>query len=162
MKNIIKIWAMVVAVAVITACSEITFEDDFLGTAPEINETTLDSMFSSRLYAEKVLTQAYTYLPYGLPTGTASSMNKLGLNILESLTDLNSSFRDNASDGPTKLYYNGSLNSSHTSAGNEAYRFGEENDWSAIRYAWFYINRSEEHTSELQSRPHLVCRLLLE
>src|SRR3989442_5936438 len=26
----------------------------------------------------------------------------------------------------------------------------------------FLVNRSEEHTSELQSRPHLVCRLLLE
>src|SRR3989442_7704976 len=26
----------------------------------------------------------------------------------------------------------------------------------------FIIVRSEEHTSELQSRPHLVCRLLLE
>src|SRR3989442_9352229 len=26
----------------------------------------------------------------------------------------------------------------------------------------FLANRSEEHTSELQSRPHLVCRLLLE
>src|SRR5690554_7697219 len=26
----------------------------------------------------------------------------------------------------------------------------------------FYDDRSEEHTSELQSRPHLVCRLLLE
>src|SRR5690554_7649621 len=25
-----------------------------------------------------------------------------------------------------------------------------------------HIGRSEEHTSELQSRPHLVCRLLLE
>src|SRR5690554_7570127 len=25
-----------------------------------------------------------------------------------------------------------------------------------------YVWRSEEHTSELQSRPHLVCRLLLE
>src|SRR5690554_7047631 len=25
-----------------------------------------------------------------------------------------------------------------------------------------YAQRSEEHTSELQSRPHLVCRLLLE
>src|SRR5690554_7041203 len=25
-----------------------------------------------------------------------------------------------------------------------------------------YIHKSEEHTSELQSRPHLVCRLLLE
>src|SRR5690554_5970231 len=27
---------------------------------------------------------------------------------------------------------------------------------------WFFRKRSEEHTSELQSRPHLVCRLLLE
>src|SRR3989442_9729831 len=25
-----------------------------------------------------------------------------------------------------------------------------------------HVQRSEEHTSELQSRPHLVCRLLLE
>src|SRR5690554_7495948 len=25
-----------------------------------------------------------------------------------------------------------------------------------------FLTRSEEHTSELQSRPHLVCRLLLE
>src|SRR5690554_5763757 len=31
-------------------------------------------------------------------------------------------------------------------------------DWNAARS----IGRSEEHTSELQSRPHLVCRLLLE
>src|SRR5690625_6135266 len=28
--------------------------------------------------------------------------------------------------------------------------------------AWSDYNRSEEHTSELQSRGHLVCRLLLE
>src|SRR3712207_6876247 len=27
---------------------------------------------------------------------------------------------------------------------------------------WFDANRSEEHTSELQSRQYLVCRLLLE
>src|SRR5690625_5659686 len=27
---------------------------------------------------------------------------------------------------------------------------------------WLYLGRSEEHTSELQSRGHLVCRLLLE
>src|SRR3989442_11435948 len=31
--------------------------------------------------------------------------------------------------------------------------------WVASR---LWNNRSEEHTSELQSRPHLVCRLLLE
>src|SRR5690554_7053753 len=32
----------------------------------------------------------------------------------------------------------------------------------ARRGKWSKENRSEEHTSELQSRPHLVCRLLLE
>src|SRR3989442_3296778 len=32
--------------------------------------------------------------------------------------------------------------------------------WTSPRKKW--RRRSEEHTSELQSRPHLVCRLLLE
>src|SRR3989442_6691518 len=32
----------------------------------------------------------------------------------------------------------------------------------AILPVWRRRRRSEEHTSELQSRPHLVCRLLLE
>src|SRR5690554_2554945 len=32
----------------------------------------------------------------------------------------------------------------------------------AMQYISAYSGRSEEHTSELQSRPHLVCRLLLE
>src|SRR3989442_9922417 len=31
-----------------------------------------------------------------------------------------------------------------------------------VRYPVEARERSEEHTSELQSRPHLVCRLLLE
>src|SRR2546429_4168681 len=35
------------------------------------------------------------------------------------------------------------------------------NRW-LIRAAFFSTERSEEHTSELQSRLHLVCRLLLE
>src|SRR5207253_9846900 len=35
--------------------------------------------------------------------------------------------------------------------------------WKTTRLGWFSIRRrSEEHTSELQSRGHLVCRLLLE
>src|SRR5215813_15283969 len=32
----------------------------------------------------------------------------------------------------------------------------------SVSFGMFIANRSEEHTSELQSRPHLVCRLLLE
>src|SRR5690554_8233711 len=35
--------------------------------------------------------------------------------------------------------------------------------WEAVREVYRpFESRSEEHTSELQSRPHLVCRLLLE
>src|SRR5436305_9726390 len=43
-----------------------------------------------------------------------------------------------------------------------------QNIWFLVAVAVFTIlrdrdeKRSEEHTSELQSRPHLVCRLLLE
>src|SRR3989442_2600178 len=32
----------------------------------------------------------------------------------------------------------------------------------SMRFTSTTASRSEEHTSELQSRPHLVCRLLLE
>src|SRR5437899_8078110 len=35
-------------------------------------------------------------------------------------------------------------------------------DWVAVRALWAANLRSEEHTSELQSLRHLVCRLLLE
>src|SRR2546422_3374932 len=40
----------------------------------------------------------------------------------------------------------------------------EPPDWLEVRLAPWVVNpcRSEEHTSELQSRLHLVCRLLLE
>src|SRR5690625_6991554 len=37
---------------------------------------------------------------------------------------------------------------------------GFEIDWQTN--FWYLPSRSEEHTSELQSRGHLVCRLLLE
>src|SRR5690554_7568671 len=37
-----------------------------------------------------------------------------------------------------------------------------ENVYTGIDDAQALSKRSEEHTSELQSRPHLVCRLLLE
>src|SRR5690606_41225247 len=35
-------------------------------------------------------------------------------------------------------------------------------DFQAVRAACHLLTRSEEHTSELQSRENLVCRLLLE
>ena len=92
------------------SCSQISFGDKFLGEQPESSGATTAQMFSSRTEAEKVLNHAYRNLTYGLPT---SLNNKLGGNVLESLTDLCQSFRDNISDGPVKLYYNGALSASN-------------------------------------------------
>src|SRR5690554_7387197 len=45
----------------------------------------------------------------------------------------------------------------------ESLGFGWIEDNPENHFVAYLINtRSEEHTSELQSRPHLVCRLLLE
>src|SRR5690554_101926 len=39
---------------------------------------------------------------------------------------------------------------------------GKKAFWHSTSHVLAQALRSEEHTSELQSRPHLVCRLLLE
>src|SRR5690554_7137755 len=46
---------------------------------------------------------------------------------------------------------------------NRKFRATRDNNlFIAVKYHIYADFRSEEHTSELQSRPHLVCRLLLE
>ena len=97
----IHIWAAVVCL-LLASCSDIRFGDDFLGDHPESSGATLDEMFSSAVNADRVLTKAYTYLPYGLPTGDRP-YDKLGVNILEAITDLHYSFRNNMSDGPVRI-----------------------------------------------------------
>lgn len=129
----------VLSFAAIVSCSEIKFGDSFLGDQPESSGATMEQMFSSPTEAEKVLNRAYLALPYGIPT---SINNKLGVNILESLTDLSQSFRDNISDGPMKYYYNGAL-SANSINGSAAYCFGSETDWTAIRYAWLFIENAD-------------------
>src|SRR5690554_7178776 len=41
-------------------------------------------------------------------------------------------------------------------------RNGKKINKEKVYFPGYIMIRSEEHTSELQSRPHLVCRLLLE
>lgn len=136
MKNRFKEVAIILCCIVMGACSEIKFGDKFLGDQPESSGATTEEMFSSVLEANKVLNQAYKGVPYGLPTN--GSNPRLGINILESITDLCNSFRDNINDGPMKLYYNGALSANSVNR-NSAYLYGGETDWTTIRYAWLYI-----------------------
>lgn len=137
MKKLVIIGSVFISMAA-ASCSDLRFGDSFIDNKPENAGATLDTMFNSRINSEKVLTKAYTYLPYGLPTGGDGMFNKMGVNIPEAITDLYYSFRDNIGDGPMKLYYNGALSANSTSV-NQAYLFGSEVDWYAIRYAWIYI-----------------------
>lgn len=139
-KTIKNIGICLVASLLISSCSEISFGDDFLGDQPESSGATTEEMFSNKVNAEKILVKAYSGVPYGLPT---SADNRLGGNILESITDLCQSFRDNISDAPMKLYYNGSLSATNI-PGSAAYVYGGESDWTTIRYAWLFIENVDK------------------
>lgn len=129
-------WVITLGVILIASgCREISFGDDFLGSQPESSGATTEEMFSNKRNAERVLTTAYTGLPYGLPAGNEF---KLGQNVLEALTDLHQSFRENVSDGPTQYYYNGVLAANNV-PNSANYRFGGKSDWTSIKYAWLYI-----------------------
>ena len=138
-KKIRNIWLVLGCIGLFS-CSEISFGDEFLGDQPESSGATTEQMFSSKAESDKVLNRAYKGLPYGLP---ATDNNALGGNVLESITDLCQSFRDNISDGPMKLYYNGSLSPNNIN-GNAAYVYGGETDWTTIRYAWLYIENIDK------------------
>lgn len=163
MKNI-KYFVFVFFLPIIFfSCSDIEFGDKFLGEAPESSGATLDTMFNSKVNADKVLTKAYTYVPYGLSGG---GDNKLGGNILEALTDLYNSLRDNIGDGPTTLYYSGNLSANMGSAniGNEAYRFASEFSYHAIRYAWIFIenvDRVPDMTSSEKAQRIAEAKMLI-
>src|SRR5690554_7759048 len=66
--------------------------------------------------------------------------------------------------GKTLSMYDYKTNHLNPNKKLEEYSFLNEVDKFALEVAIENVNdaRSEEHTSELQSRPHLVCRLLLE
>lgn len=140
MNTIIKGLGVIGILIFIASCSELKFGDDFLGNQPESSGATTEEMFSSKANSDKILVRAYMGLPYGIPTG---GDYKLGGNILESITDLNQSFRDNISDGPMKLYYNGALSATNAPR-NAAYIFGGKSDWTTIRYAWLYIENIDK------------------
>lgn len=150
MKNIYIRIIFCAGLVMLMSCSQISLDSDFLGSRPESSGADISKMFSSASEADKVLNEAYRNLPYGIPT---SLNNKLGGNILESLTDLCQSFRDNVSDGPMKLYYNGSLSAS-TANTSAAYHFAHETDWTSIRYAWLFI----ENASAVKDYPDMLLR----
>ena len=142
MKNTVKILAIALLGAGMVACESMKLGDAGLSQAPETSGATLDTLFASLKDADKVLLQAYYYLPYGIVT---SDDSKMGSDFLESITDHFVSGKHTEGDGPNDLYYTGGLsaNMSGHGVGGETYRFDSEQDYKAIRYAWLFLENAD-------------------
>jgi len=139
MKKVIRILSIALCLgAGLVACESLKLGDDGLSKAPETSGATIDTLFATLTDADKVLTSAYYYLPYGL---VSSFDSKMGSDFLESITDHFISNKHSDNDGPNNLYYSGGLSANLTGsyAGGENYRFGSEKDYTAIRYAWLFL-----------------------
>ena len=159
MKKTIKtLMIALLAAGVTVACESLKLGDAGLSEAPETSGATIDTLFASLKDADKVLTSAYYYLPYGL---ISDFDGKMGKDILESITDHFVSNKHTEGDGPNDLYYTGALgaNISGDAAGGEAYRFGSEQDYTAIRYAWFFLENADRIPEDSKDfSPALLAR----
>ena len=149
MKKIFYILIIALFAMGTVACESLKLGDAGLSDAPETSGATLDTLFRSLADADKVLASAYYYLPYGL---ISDFDGKMGKDILESITDHFTSNKNTEGSGPINLYYNGALdaNISGDAAGGEAYRFGSEKDYFAIRYGYFFLENADRIPKDSQ------------
>jgi len=84
---------------------------------PESTDVTIDTMFGSKLYAERVLWYAYRSLRMGLPRNPEST--NIGRQLQSDLTDLSHNFM--TWGGVVELYYSGAVNSSNASTTDPGY-----------------------------------------
>ena len=87
LKRTILSLCLIVGSVMLTCCTDLKFGADFLDKAPD-GGMNKDSVFASRVYAERAVAEAYFALPFGLPFQSGSWGPKLGRDILECITDL--------------------------------------------------------------------------
>jgi len=142
-----------IVVAVITgallSCSDLKFGDAFLEKAPG-TDVTIDTIFSSQVYADRALTAAYATLRGALimhiNDGSAdyefqNAGNRLGWDNLDALTDI---IQTHCTwGGVYGMYYPGNYDA-ETEANSYSTKFGydpeAEGMWSGIRRAYLYID----------------------
>ena len=144
MRKYIIILAFALLGAGFVSCESLRLGDGGLSKAPETSGATLDTLFATLKDSDKVLANAYYYLPYGL---ISDFDRKMGKDILESITDHYISNKHSDGNGPNDLYYNGGLGA-NISGGSEAYRFGgygtkKDREYYLIRYALHYLENAD-------------------
>jgi hypothetical protein len=122
-----------------TSCEKMKFGSGFLEKEPSI-DVTVDTIFSSLELAERYLWSGYRTLPYGLNLDFSAKGDKLGMDLLESLTDLNHSYLPWG--GTNGIYYNGQYAAASESTNRVKYNFTTEQSWIGIRIGWNFIQNA--------------------
>jgi starch-binding outer membrane protein, SusD/RagB family len=124
------------------SCEEFQFGNEFLEKAPSV-DVTKDTIFNSLELAERYLFGGYSTLPYGLNTNWSAKGNKLGMDILESMTDLCQSYL--AWGGINQLYYTGQYSASVENDNTKTkYHYTQEQSWEGIRIGWNFIENADK------------------
>lgn len=120
-----------------SSCEELKFGNDFLEKEPSV-DVTVDTIFSSLELAQRYLWRGYSTLPYGLNTNWSAKGNKLGMDILESLSDISHSYL--AWGGLNRIYYTGQYSAAvENDQTNTKYHYTLEQSWEGIRIGWNFI-----------------------
>jgi hypothetical protein len=140
------------------------FGDEFLEKAPSV-DVTKDTIFNSLELSERYLFGGYSTLPYGLNTNWSAKGNKLGMDILESMTDLCQSYL--AWGGINQLYYTGQYSASVENDNTKTkYHYMQEQSWEGIRIGWIFIENADripegsvEYIDQLKAEAKMIIAI---
>ncbi|TKG95493.1 RagB/SusD family nutrient uptake outer membrane protein [Puteibacter caeruleilacunae] len=142
MTRLIYFISIILATVFMVSCEELELGDAALEQPPTIS-VNKDTVFSKLDYAERFLFGAYNTLPYGLNTNWSAKGDKLGMDILEGLSDLCHSYL--AWGGVNQLYYNGQYAAgTENSSSKTKYHFTKEGSWNGIRKGWIFIENASK------------------
>ncbi|MDT8432718.1 MAG: RagB/SusD family nutrient uptake outer membrane protein [Bacteroidales bacterium] len=155
---------IVISGLLLHSCEELQFGNEFLEKEPSV-DVTADTIFTSLELSERYLWGGYSTLPYGLNTNWSAKGNKLGMDILESMSDLCHSYL--AWGGINELYYTGQYSASvENSSPKTKYHFLQEQSWEGIRIGWNFIENasripdgSQSYIDQLKAEAKMIIAL---
>lgn len=131
-----------IVLLLLNSCDEVRFGNDFLEKEPSV-DVTKDTIFGSLELANRYLTRGYQTLPYGLNLDFSPKWDKMGMDLLECLTDLNQSAL--SWGGANQLYYNGQYAAATENTSNAVkYHFTREESWVGIRIGWVFVENADK------------------
>lgn len=148
----------------LNGCEELQFGNAFLEKEPSV-DVTADTIFNSLELSERYLWGGYATLPYGLNTNWSAKGNKLGMDILESMSDLCQSYL--AWGGINELYYTGQYSAAvENTSPKTKYHFLQEQSWEGIRIGWNFIEKadripegSEDYVNQLKAEAKIIIAI---